>query len=286
MIGEKWGNEEIIIAFGFTLLETSNTQFPYSNTSHEISENDRNIFNGLLTRHEDSNLSLKIKLLQIEIAAHEKEIEYQKLLLDAYYENDIDRWRIQFGLGIFHYKNGNFDQAVIHLKQAQILFPENSLIVDLLIQSYIQLDLPNEIIKIVNLQQHHDSLTIKNLLDYSEYMFSNLEFKMLLESAEKEYPSDEKYSLAEVKSLIKEDNIQKAEKRLIEIEKNRNLGFDYLPLVAQFYLDCSSQQSAKRVIEKYLSLKDNLSNTNLIEAASIYYQLNEFDKSLGLINSY
>ena len=73
---------------------------------------------------------------------------------------------------------------------------------------------------------------------------------------------------------------KEAENCLIKIEGGENLDTDYLLVIAQYYFDCGTRESAKRTIEKYLSYKKILQRKDILGVASIYYQLNDYEKAL------
>ncbi len=286
LIADNLINEEIIIAYGCLLLKTSLTEFPYVRSINELSEQEKNRFQELISGISNKNSPLLLRIMRIEIENREKESGYIKLLSEKQFNNSIDNWRIPFGLGNLHFRNNNFDQAIIYLKESLKFKPTHPIILDLLIQSYNRLELPSEAIKLIKQQIFGNNLSLRKLLEYSDSLYKNNEFISLLEIAVNDDKFNQMFSIAKVKSLINKKYYKEAGSRLSEIEKKNNLDTDNLPVIAQSYIDCGSRLSARRVIEKYLSLKENLSKNDLLESASIYYQLNDYEKAFYLVNLY
>ena len=277
-------NEEIIVAYGCLLLKTSLKEFPYVRHINELSEQEKSRFQELISRFINKKPSLLLRMMQIEIENGEKETEYIKLLSEKSLYKSVENWRIPLGLGNLYFRKKNFDQAIIYLKEALKIKPTHPVIIDLLIQSYNRLELPSEAIILIKQQRIGKNLSLSKLLKYSDFLFENHEFISFLESAIKDNNYNHMFSIAKARSLINKKYYKEAGSCLSEIEKGDNLDANNLLIIAQFYIDCGSRLSARRVMEKYLSRKEDLSNINLLESASIYYQLNDYEKALHLVN--
>jgi tetratricopeptide (TPR) repeat protein len=286
MTADNLINEDIIIAYGCLLIKTSLSDFPYVRQINELSKIEKNRFQELVSRFDNQKSSLLLRMMQIEIENGEKEIDYTNLLSEKAFNNSIENWRIPFGLGNLHFRKNNFDQSIIYLKEALKIKPTHPVILDLLIQSYSRLKLPSEAIKLIKQQRNVNNLSLRKILKYSDLLFENHEFISLLESAVKDDKFKYMFSITKAKSLINKNNYKEAGNCLSEIEKEKNLDTDNLLIIAQYYIYCGSRLSARRVMEKYLSLKEDLSKINIIESASIYYQLNDYKKALHLVNLY
>ena len=277
-------NEEIIIAYGCLLLKTSLAEFPYSRRTNKLSDQEINRFQELISLLNIKDPSLLLRLMIIEIGRGEKENGYFGLISEKSFNNSKESWRIPYGLGNLYYRKNNFDQAIIYLNKAQKLKPTHSVILDLLIQSYNRLKLPTEAVGLIKQQISSNSLSLRKILKYTDLLHENHEFNLLLDSRE----ADDKYSLmfsiAKVKSLLNRKRYKDAEYYLSEIEKMKTFELDNLLIIAQYYFDCGIPVSATRVMEKYLSRKEDFSQKNIIESASIYYQLHDFEKALHLID--
>jgi predicted Zn-dependent protease len=277
-------SEEMIIAYGCLILKTSLTEFPYVRHINELSEQEKNRFQELISRCNNQKPSLLNRMMQIEIENGEKETDYINLLTENSFNKSAGNWRIPFGLGNLHFRKNNFDQAIIYLKEVLKIKPTHTVVLDLLIQSYSHLELPSEAIILIKQQRTGHSLSQAKLLKYSDFLFKNHEFVSFLESAEKENDSNCIFSIAKAKTLINKKYFREAESCLSELEKRGNIGTNNLLIIAQYYIYCGSRLSARRVMEKYLSQKEDLSKINLLESASIYYQLNDYERALHLIN--
>jgi len=284
LIADNFIDEETIVAYGCFLLKTSLTEFPYVRHINELSEQEKNRFQELQSQFYNQKFSLLIRMMQIEIENGEKESDYIKLLSENSLNNSAENWRIPLGLGNLHFRKNNFDQAIIYLKEALKIKPTHPIILDLLIQSYNRLKLPSEAIILIKQQIIGKNISLKKLLKYSDFLFENHEFTSFLESAVKDNKSNHIFSIAKARALINNKFYEEAESCLSEIEKKRNFDTDNLLIIAQFYIDCGSWLSARRVMEKYLSQKEDLSQNNLLESASIYYQLNDYEEALHLVN--
>jgi len=277
-------NEEIIIDYGCLLLKTSLAEFPYSRTPNMLSSQEVNKFQDLSGSLNIKNPSLLLRMMQIEIGNGEKEAGYFDLVQDRVFNNSLESWRIPYGLGNLHFRKNNFDQAIIYLKKAQRPEPTHPVILDLMIQAYCRLKLPDEAIGLIKLQITRKNLTLRKILKYTDFLYENNKFDLLLDSQEEGNKYDFMFSIAKAKSLINKNQFKDAENCLVEIEKKKRLSPGDLPVIAQYYLNCESPKSAIRIMEKFLSQKEDLSQSNIIESASIYYQLNDYDKALHLIN--
>jgi len=277
-------NEEIIISYGCLILKTSFTEFPYIRHPKDLSEKEKNTFQELIGRSNNQKYPLLIEMMRIEIENGEKESDYIKLLSEKSFDKSAENWRIPLGLGNLHFRKNNFDQAIIYLKEALKFKPTHPVIIDLLIQSYNRLELPSEAINLIKQQKIGSNLSLGKLLKYSELLFANREFMTLLESEMGDNKFNHMFSITKVKSLINRNYYKEAASYLSEIEKEENLDIDSLLIISQFYIDCGSRLSARRVMEKYLSQKEDLSRNNLLESASIYYQLNDYERALHLVN--
>ena len=284
LIADNFINEEIIVAYGCLLLKTSLTEFPYVRHINELSDQEKNRFQELISRFYDQKPPLLIKMMRIEIEDGEKESDYIKLLSDKSLNKSVENWRIPIGLGNLHFRNNNFDQAIIYLNEALKMKPTHPVILDLLIQSYNHLELPNEAIILIKQQGIGKNLSLRKLLKYTNFLFGNHEFISFLETAVKDNEFNYMFSIAKARSLINQKNYKEAESCLSEIEREGNLDSNNLLILAQFYIDCGSRLSARRIMERYLSRKEDLSKSNLLESASIYYQMNDYDKALRLVN--
>ena len=277
-------NEELIVAYGCLILKTPLTEFPYIRHIVDLSEEEKNSFQELLSRLNNQEYSLLINMMRIEIENGEKEADYIKLLSAKSFTKSVENWRIPFGLGYLHFRNNNFDQAIIYLKEAFKIKPTHPVILDLMIHSNNRLELPNEAIILIKQQKTGNKLSLGKLLGYSEFLFENREFITFLESEVEDNKFNHMFSIALAKSLINKKHYKEAESYLSEIEKEKYLDTDNLLIISQFYINCGSRLSARKVMEKYLSQKEDLSRNNLLESASLYYQLNDYERALHLVN--
>jgi len=277
-------SEEIIIAYGCILLKTSLAEFPYSRKTNELSDQGINRFRELIRSLRINNPSLLLRMMIIEIGGGEKENEYFSLISEKSFSNTKESWRIPYALGNLYFRRNNFDQAIIFLNKAKKLEPTHTVILDLLIQSYSRLKLPTEAVGLIKQQIIDNNLTLRKILKYTDVLYENSEFISLLGSEEEDEKFNLMFSIAKAKSLIFKRRYKDAKNCLAKIEKKKSFDPDNLLILAQFHINCGSSLSAKRVVEKYLSQKEDLSQNNIIEATSIYYQLNDYEKALHLID--
>jgi tetratricopeptide (TPR) repeat protein len=277
-------NEEIIVAYGCLLLKTSLAEFPYRRKTNKIPDQEINRFQELIHSLRVDNPSLLLRMMVVEMVGEEKEAGYFGLISEKSFINSKESWRIPYALGNLYFRRNNFDKAIIYLNKAKNFKPTHSVILDLLIQSYSRLKLPTEAVGLIKQQVIGNNLTLRKILKYSDVLYENSEFISLLDSEEENEKSNLMFSFAKVKSLILKNRFIDAENCLEKIEKKISFDTDNLLVIAQYYFDCRSPASARRVMEKYLSQKEELSQNNIIESASIYYQLNDHEKALHLID--
>ena len=245
-------NEEIIIAYGCILLKTSIAEFPYQRKANELSGQEVDRFLELIRSLRINNPSLLLRMMIIEMGGGEKESEYLSLITEKSFINSKESWRIPYALGNLYFRRNNFDQAIIFLNKANKLEPNHSVILDLLIQSYSRLKLPTEAVGLIKQQIIDNRLTLRKILKYSDVLYKNGEFISLLDSEEENEKLNLMFSIAKAKSLILIKRYKDAENCLAKIEKKKSFDSDNLLILAQYYFNCGSSLSAKRVMEKYL----------------------------------
>ena len=278
-------NEDTISVFGCCLLETSLSDFPYRKSIKKLSVDKKEKFQEFNDQLSSQKSNVLINLLNVEICEDDKENKYIELLTNSTSLKSKDNWRVPFGLGCIYFGKKKFDQAIIYLKEALKIVPTHKVIFDLLIHAYGHLKLPGEAIKLIEFQSERTNLSLTDLIKYSEFLFEYDEFIIFLEKKEAEGFSNPVFSIALARVFIKNGNYKTAEFQLSKIESEKNLSEGYMLAIAQCYLDCTDEFSSRRVLEKYLSMKNVIDTDSILESVSIYYQLGEYDKSFNLLKS-
>ena len=185
-------NEDTITVFGCCLLETSLGDFPYRKSIKKLSTDKKRKFQEFYTQLPNHKSNVLINLLNIEICEDDKENNYIELLTNSTSLELKDNWRVPFGLGYLYFSKKKFDQAIIYFNEAIKIVPTHKVILDLLIQAYSHLKLPEEAIKIIELQSKVNNLSLTDLIRYSDFLFEHNEFNKFLE----EYPKSRWHAAA------------------------------------------------------------------------------------------
>ena len=116
-----------------------------------------------------------LELLDAELATSSRFEKYQQLLNKYSGSSDPEIWRIYAGLGKIYFDLNQFDSAIINLKRAHQIQPNNQVIFWQLIRCYANLHLWNEI----------EGLLDQGMLNDSQSILSNFkEFSILSENSE------------------------------------------------------------------------------------------------------
>ncbi len=228
--------------------------------------------------------SLLKELLQAELV-NDSHFEKYQLILKGYSDiNDPDCWRIYAGLGRIYFDMGQFDSAIINLKRAYQIQPNNQLLIRLLIKCYANLHLWNEIESLLNLDPNRNSQSILNDLGQFVIDSNSSEWISFLENQIQQKPDEIIYRVLMAKSIVGKGRSQEGVEIIKGFYEKMGVESDLYLLCIQILIDANENLLAERLIEIFLVNKKLPSQSDLLSCAFLFEQLRRPEKALAMMN--
>lgn len=228
--------------------------------------------------------SIFIELLAAELASDEQLEIYQHLLIKYSDGQNPEAWRVFAGLGKVYFNKKQFDAAIINIKHACSILPDNENLIWLLIQSYANLRLWNEIENIFNSSAILNKKSLIRILENLEIPSDLLEWSRFLENQVQKRPNEIVYKILLSQSLAANGKKAEAIELIRNFYEDLNLDDPYYLLCSQILIKANEPLLAERLIEIYLSNKKSLNQGDYLSSAFLYEQLGKLEKSLTMIN--
>jgi len=233
---------------------------------------------------DEEKKSLLSELLDIELSISDHFEKYQKLLNKYSSNSDPDIWRIHAGLGKLFFDLNQFDSAIINLKRANQIHPNNQVIYWMLIQSYASLRLWNEIESMLNQSMIQDSHSILSNFGQFGILSDNSEWPRFLETQIQKKPDEIVYKVLMAHYFARKD----MRKEAVDLIKSfyEKLGVDnelYL-LCVQILVDANEAQLAERLVEIFLVNKKSPDKSDYLSCAFLFEHLGRSEKALAMMN--
>ena len=228
--------------------------------------------------------SLLFELLDTELAPSSRFERYQQLLNIYSNSGDPEIWRIYAGLGKIYFYLNQFDSAIINLKRAHQIKPNNQYIFWLLIQSYANLRLWNEIESLLNQGMGQDSQSI--LSNFREFgiLSENSEWPHFLENQIQKKPEEIVYKVFLAQYFAGKGKRAEAVEIIKGFYEKLEVENDLYLLCVQILLDSNEVQLAERLIEIFLVNKNSPEQREYLACAFLFEQLGRPEKALAMMN--
>ena len=236
----------------------------------------------LISKIEKKNIFLDI--LDAELNPQSSMEKYQKLLQKYSESYTKEAWRLFAGLGKVYFDQKQFDSAIINIKKALGTMPFNENLLLLLIQSYANLKLWNEIENLLNsgsfLGKSINNQAFKWLMKHS----GSSEWSKFLESQVQKNSDSEIYKILFSNSLLVQGRKEDAASILKDLFKNLDSDSENYLICIQLLINSDEITLAERFIEIYLSNNKALKKSDFLSVAFLYEQLGKSEKSLSILN--
>ena len=228
--------------------------------------------------------SLLLELLDAELASSSRFEKYQQLLNKYSSSNDPEIWRVYAGLGKIYFDLNQFDSAIINLKHARQTRPNNQILFWLLIRSYANLRLWNEIENLLDQGMVQDNKSILSNFREFSIISENSEWPRFLENQIQRKPDEIVYKVFLAQSYAGTGKNTEA----VEVIKGfyEKLAVDnelYLSCV-QILLDAYETQLAERLLEIFLVNKKSPDKSDYLACAFLFEQMEKHEKALKMLN--
>ncbi|MDP2965770.1 MAG: tetratricopeptide repeat protein [Pelolinea sp.] len=274
-------DEDCLFDYYLASLECSLSDFPFgintknSNRIDEIKE---------IIDLRNKKEGIFLELLEAELASDDQLGKYQQLLQKYSEGHNPEVWRIFAGLGKVYFNQKQYDSAIINIKRAYGTMSDNESLLWLLIRSYANLRLWNEIENLFNTSQILDKRSLfKGLMNFEVFSDSS-EWSRFLENQVQKKPDETIYKIVLSQSLIVSGKKTEAVKLMKSFYEDLNVEDEFYLSCAQTLIDADEPLLAERLIEIYLSNKKTLEQNDYVSSAFLYEQLGKSEKSLVMIN--
>ena len=224
------------------------------------------------------------ELLNAELSIGNRFEKYQQILNKYSSSSDPDVWRIYAGLGRIYFDLNQFDSAIINLKRGCQIQPNNQVIFWLLIQSYANLRLWNEIEILLDQAMASDSKSI--LRNFKEFGFlkENSEWPRFLENQIQKKPDEIVYKVFLAQYFAAAGKNIEAVEIIKGFYENLQVESDLYLLCIQILIDAHEIQLAERLIEIFLVNKKSPDQSDYLACMFLFEQLGRSEKALTMMN--
>ena len=233
---------------------------------------------------DEVNGNIYFELLDAEFSVNNRFEKYQQLLQKYSESNNPEIWRIFAGLGKTYFGLNQFDSAIINIKRAYQTVSNNQILFWLLIRSYANLRLWNEIEGLLNQGLAIDNLALLRNINDTGIFSGNQEWARFLEKLIQKKSDEIVYKVLFAKTLVESD--RKAE--AVEIVKNfyesLQVESEYYLFCVQILVDAEEVKLAERLIEIFLVNKKSPDQLDYLSCAFLYLQLGKSEKALTMMN--
>ncbi len=274
----------LVTLYGAYILRATIHELPFSLQNHTISDGEKTKFEKLLNNIGDQELSLDNQILKIEILSNAKTNDYLKLGTTEFEDHPLNRWKVLRALGNHFFHQKKYDQAIIYLSEARKIIRTSDSGFQTLLNSLIKLKMYDEASCLIEDEFEADkSFTYESLRKLSESLYENDRFYRFLKVGEAKEPINIIQSLVLVRVFILRGMALEASNLLTHLEENINQKDTAMLDLADLYHEAGEEISSKRILDTYLSNKQDLNDRDLIRSAILFFDLSLYEKSLNIL---
>jgi len=237
-----------------------------------------------IIRFDTEEKSLLKELLNAELAPGSRFEKYQHFLNIYLSSSDPDVWRIYAGLGKIYFDLNQFDSAIINLKRAHQIQPNNQFLFWLLVQSYANLRLWNEIENLLNLDMAQDCPSILTNIKEFGILSENSEWPHFLENQIQRRPEEIVYKVFLAQYFAGKSKSTEAVEIMKGFFEKLEVESDLYLICIQIFVDSNETQLAERLIEIFLVNKKSPRESDYLACAFLFEQLGRPEKALAMMN--
>ncbi len=272
--------ESWLVQYGLALLESRQEKFPLESTA---------ISRVILDEQFEANFqkypeNMLLQVIRTELDPDHKLSCYQEILADKNNHLNPEIWRVHAGLGKYYFEKGQFDLAVVNFKEAGKAQPQKKALNVMLLKALGRIGLYDEAMSVFTAMLAQGSLDIADMMEINASLKRSDQWLLNLEKFAQIQPKNTilLIGLAELYAGKKE-----TEKTLTYVRKSgltdaASAG-DRLACV-QILLQAGLEKEARRLLEGFLSGKEEIRDGEYLSAAFLYLKMNETRKAANLLN--
>jgi hypothetical protein len=274
----------MVTLYGTYLLRTTLTELPFSRQACQISDEETQKFQSLIDHISDQELSVINQILKIEILSNKKTNDYLEIGTTEFKNEPLNSWRVLHALGnhFFHLKK--YDQAIIYLTESRKFYRKSDSSFHMLLTSHIQLKMYDEAAHLIQLESNAGTAISYELLrKLSQELYENDRFFQFLTDGEVNEPVNINKTLAFARVLMLRGSEFQALEILNQLEERISQRDATMIDLAGIYHEAGDGVSSKRVLDTYLSNKQDLNDRDLVLSAGLFFNLGLYEKSLNVL---
>lgn len=225
-----------------------------------------------------------MEIIQIEISNDDRTAGYEAILARKEAHLNPELWRVYAGLGKCFYERGQFDLAVVNLREAAKSQPQNPAINLLLIQAFSKMRLFEDGYEVFQGWVKNGKLDLEDVVEVNACLGQMEKWQQRLEQTAALNPQNQALKFGLAKFYLDRGDQDKA----LEMIRRELIptGLDVRDrfTVAQLLIDSGIKEPALQILENFLTESEAVQESDLLDCAFLFYQIGEFQRALTLIN--
>lgn len=276
---EKNIDPQWIVDYCLSKLESSHSMFPLT-ISEKPSPELITVFNFYQKSIKKDYITY---LLECELGNSDLIKCYLDLINDYQQKYPEEAWRVYGKLGLLYFKKKKFDLSIINIKEAIQAPQSRSVLLPILVKSFIALDLWDEAISYFCESLDYQEISIWDLIELQAGFEKKKSYLVLLENKSLEMSDSINLRILLAAGFIDDNQPDRGESEIGKI-LSLNPGIDQQIICAQLLFNAGLKNQARRVIEVIISNTKILSDEQILSCAFIFDQLGETDSVIYLID--